>query len=96
MRGRLYLSLHLPPPHASSPRTTETQVHSTLAAGLLPANAIASVDDVYAWLASLLQTVWRDPVCGDGVCESPFEFASFGVSQGRRARLTVESIASLL
>lgn len=25
----------------------------------------------------LLQTVWKDPVCGDGMCEAPFEFASF-------------------
>jgi hypothetical protein len=22
--------------------------------------------------------VWRDPVCGDGLCETPFEFASYG------------------
>lgn len=54
------------------------QVHSTLAAGLLPADGIASVDDVYAWLHSLLEAVWRDPVCGDGVCESPFEYAQYG------------------
>jgi hypothetical protein len=25
-----------------------------------------------------LQTVWKDPACGDGICESPFEFASYG------------------
>jgi hypothetical protein len=25
-----------------------------------------------------MQTVWQDPVCGDGLCESPFEFASYG------------------
>jgi hypothetical protein len=24
------------------------------------------------------QAVWRDPVCGDGLCETPFEFASYG------------------
>lgn len=54
------------------------QVHSTLAAGLLPPGPIASVDDVYAWLRGLLQAVWRDPVCGDGVCEAPFEYAQYG------------------
>lgn len=25
-----------------------------------------------------LQNIWKDPACGDGVCESPFEFASYG------------------
>ena len=54
------------------------QVHSTLAAGLLPAGDVASIDDVYAWLRGLLEVVWRDPVCGDGVCESPFEYAQYG------------------
>lgn len=24
-----------------------------------------------------LQAVWKDPTCGDGICEAPFEFASF-------------------
>ena len=23
------------------------------------------------------QEVWQDPVCGDGLCEAPFEFASY-------------------
>ena len=23
------------------------------------------------------QTVWVDPICGDGICEAPFEFASY-------------------
>lgn len=53
-------------------------MHSTLAAGLLPAGPITSVDDVYAWLRGLLEAVWRDPMCGDGVCESPWEFAQYG------------------
>jgi hypothetical protein len=29
-------------------------------------------------LPCLLQTVWKDPICGDGICETPFEFASYG------------------
>ena len=30
------------------------------------------------------QVVWQDPVCGDGICEAPFEFASYS-SFGCRA-----------
>lgn len=58
-------------------------MHSTLAAGLLPSGDVSSVDDVYAWLRGLLETVWRDPVCGDGVCESPFEYAQYGEGRWR-------------
>ena len=25
-----------------------------------------------------MQKTWVDPACGDGLCESPFEFASYG------------------
>jgi hypothetical protein len=28
--------------------------------------------------AVLVQKTWVDPACGDGLCESPFEFASYG------------------
>ncbi len=50
-----------------------------MAAGLLPdPAAVGTTDDVYAWLQQLLQNVWKDPVCGDGVCEVPFEYASYG------------------
>lgn len=28
--------------------------------------------------AGLPQSVWVDPACGDGLCEAPFEFASYG------------------
>lgn len=24
-----------------------------------------------------MQNVWKDPNCGDGICEAPFEFAAF-------------------
>lgn len=33
---------------------------------------------------AVAQAVWVDPVCGDGVCESPWEFASYS-SFGCRA-----------
>lgn len=58
--------------------TLACQVFSTLSNGLLPSNGITSTADVYAWLNGLLQQSWVDPVCGDGVCEAPFEFAAFG------------------
>jgi len=28
-------------------------------------------------ILSLLQEIWVDPACGDGVCESPYEFAEY-------------------
>ncbi len=55
------------------------QVYSTVASKLLPDPAsIGTTDDIYTWLAELLQNVWQDPVCGDGVCEVPFEYAAYG------------------
>ena len=33
---------------------------------------------MYAWLSGFRQTTWTDPVCGDGVCEQPWEFSSYG------------------
>ncbi|GBF96992.1 polycystin cation channel family [Raphidocelis subcapitata] len=56
------------------------RVHSTLDSVLAPpqGSALMSADDVYGWLEGVLRAVWRDPVCGDGLCETPFEFASYG------------------
>ncbi|KAG2499695.1 hypothetical protein HYH03_002630 [Edaphochlamys debaryana] len=34
-------------------------------------------DAVYDWLQGVLNSVWKDPVCGDGVCEAPFEYAAY-------------------
>ncbi|KAK3261877.1 hypothetical protein CYMTET_29241 [Cymbomonas tetramitiformis] len=30
------------------------------------------------WLKTQILEIWKDPVCGDGVCNEPYEFASFG------------------
>ena len=36
-------------------------------------------EDVATWLkGAVVDPHWRDPVCGDGVCERPYEFPSFG------------------
>eukprot|EP00798_Chlamydomonas_sp_ICE-L_P006111 gene6111-2715_t len=70
------------------------QVHSTLDSVLVPEESSAqsadqeisalSTDQVYAWLSNTLESVWVDPVCGDGICNQPWEFASYS-SFGCRA-----------
>lgn len=38
-----------------------------------------NANDVYDYINStFIQTVWADPVCGDGVCDRPIEFSGFG------------------
>ena len=55
------------------------QVHSTIENAILPsATQYGSSDDVLSWLDETLTAIWVDPVCGDGVCETPFEYASYG------------------
>ncbi|KAK9819873.1 hypothetical protein WJX72_003501 [[Myrmecia] bisecta] len=55
------------------------QVHNTISTVIVPgSNVYESSDDVYSWLQGTLTTVWVDPICGDGICETPFEFASYG------------------
>jgi hypothetical protein len=97
--------------YAQRGATVGFQVHSTIAAVVMPASAVLqSTSDVYSWLQGLLQVrvehaqpikhpaprqpavcrpdrrralvcalqaVWVDPLCGDGTCEAPFEFAAF-------------------
>lgn len=36
------------------------------------------MQQIYDWIGGFLGTTWKDPVCGDGVCEAPFEFAYYG------------------
>ena len=55
------------------------QVHSTIENAILPSSdEYGSTDDVLSWLQTTLTNIWVDPVCGDGVCETPFEFAAYG------------------
>lgn len=54
-------------------------VHSTLTGVAQPADSIfTSTTDVYDWLSGLVKGVWQDPVCGDGHCELPFEYPTYG------------------
>lgn len=43
-----------------------------------PAQAMGGQEDIYLWLQGLLDNTWSDPVCGDGTCEFPYEFPSYG------------------
>lgn len=36
------------------------------------------MDGLYEWLSGFVQSSWVDPVCGDGKCELPFEYPSYG------------------
>mmetsp|Transcript_40849 Transcript_40849/g.83567 ORF Transcript_40849/g.83567 Transcript_40849/m.83567 type:complete len:1272 (-) Transcript_40849:1118-4933(-) len=41
--------------------------------------ALKSTDEFYEWFGSeLVDRVFRDPICGDGICEQPHEFPSVG------------------
>lgn len=35
-------------------------------------------EDIYTFLSSLSSAVFKDAVCGDGVCDFPMEYAGFG------------------
>eukprot|EP00271_Cylindrocystis_brebissonii_P022895 TRINITY_DN9019_c0_g1_i11.p1 TRINITY_DN9019_c0_g1~~TRINITY_DN9019_c0_g1_i11.p1 ORF type:complete len:389 (+),score=30.12 TRINITY_DN9019_c0_g1_i11:111-1277(+) len=61
-----------------------TTAHANL---LLPSSYAANLPltfpnaptDIYDWLnTSIVQNVWADPPCGDGVCSSPAEYPAFG------------------
>ncbi|KAK3268188.1 hypothetical protein CYMTET_23296 [Cymbomonas tetramitiformis] len=43
------------------------------------------------WLQDQIKNAWKDPVCGDGICHAPYEFASFG----RDARCTPVVLSGL-
>lgn len=43
------------------------------------ATEVSSPADIYEYLNStIIQPLWADPVCGDGICDRPIEFAGFG------------------
>ena len=58
-----------------------TDIMSTLVPKADGKNAerLSSVSELYAWLGdTLIGPAWKDPRCGDGVCEAPEEFPGFG------------------
>jgi hypothetical protein len=55
------------------------QVTSNLVTQFVPSvTAMASISEVTDWLSGLMGSIWSDPVCGDGKCEIPFEFPTYG------------------
>ena len=52
---------------------------STISRGIYPARAgFRNIAEVNAYLDDLIETIFLDPTCGDGLCEAPFEMASWG------------------
>ena len=43
-----------------------------------PLTKMGSPVDILNWLVGTAYPVWIDEVCGDGVCNEPFEFPSYG------------------
>eukprot|EP00899_Mesostigma_viride_P021250 jgi/Mesvir1/29126/Mv18428-RA.3 len=42
---------------------------------------LRSIASVHSWLDALVQDVWKDPICGNGVCDTPVEepaYMNFG------------------
>lgn len=54
--------------------------------GSLQTATFYTVDGVYEWLSGFVGSSWVDPVCGDGKCETPFEYPYYG-HFGCKARL---------
>lgn len=54
------------------------QVQNTLNSRLIPEEkTMASLDEVTSWFEDTLTATWKDPTCGDGLCEEPFEFPRY-------------------
>eukprot|EP00961_Rhodomonas_salina_P162754 2192495-Rhodomonas_salina.1 len=58
----------------------ESPVLNTLIGDLdLQTRSLRSSNDLYNWMSSkLVDHIFVDPTCGDGVCEAPEEYAGFG------------------
>jgi len=53
-------------------------ISDTLSAWFPDEEMYHSPDEILDWVQSGMVELWRDPVCGDGTCEPPFEFPAFG------------------
>ncbi|KAK3288017.1 hypothetical protein CYMTET_4498 [Cymbomonas tetramitiformis] len=56
-------------------------IRYTLKEALLPSDAVKdypTVSEMYDWLTGLVTNTWKDPVCGDRLCEPPYEYPGFG------------------
>jgi hypothetical protein len=45
----------------------------------LQGSSFAHANDIYMYINdTFVNTIWANPVCGDGVCDRPIEFSGFG------------------
>ncbi|GAQ83617.1 Ca2+-modulated nonselective cation channel polycystin [Klebsormidium nitens] len=53
---------------------------TTANSAILPeGSSFTYANDIYAYINdTFVNTIWADPVCGDGVCDRPIEFNGFG------------------
>ena len=75
----LYFCLYLTVIGLQRDGLTAYQHTSTLSRVVVPqVQYVKNVEEVYDWLSDLVADLWVDPLCGDGICEEPFEFPMYG------------------
>lgn len=73
----LYLGLFMTMLCLQRNASTAHQVHSTIVQAVRPGE-LRNGADVLEYLEEQVTLYWRPSTCGDGICEAPFEFASYG------------------
>jgi hypothetical protein len=74
----IYMALYVPMLYVQRDASNSHKVHSTIQASLVPSTPVNSIMGIYDYLEHQTSLYWRDPICGDGMCDSPFEFPSYG------------------
>ncbi|KAK3250159.1 hypothetical protein CYMTET_40455 [Cymbomonas tetramitiformis] len=69
----LFVLVKLKPPAA-----VDTQVYSSVRNYMPTAGFYGVTKTVESWLLNFVASVWTSPVCGNQLCEVPYEVASFG------------------
>lgn len=73
-----YIVLYLVMLYAQRDAAAGHAVHSVVHQNLVPEpRSTRSWAGVYDYLASQAARYWRDPVCGNGICEAPYEYPSY-------------------
>eukprot|EP00959_Pyramimonas_sp_CCMP1952_P475069 9503998-Pyramimonas_sp.AAC.2 len=66
--------------------THAVQVVSSLQAAIGPEDAVMFPSSLpqdspfYQWLQGIQSKIWTDPMCGNGLCEPPFEYPAYETS----------------
>lgn len=64
--------------NAASHVTCHLRLNPATAAHHRQTATFYTTDGVYEWLSGFVTSSWVDPVCGDGKCETPFEYPYYG------------------